>query len=101
MATFSEIAHYIRSKNAGPFWITIDVFCGDQERYEKLSKSKSLNADTIAKVYRTDPANIKIFFLPSIYTIKISYPRAVPQGSKYERDMHAGQQYVQFGELPV
>lgn len=101
MSTFSETAHYIRSKNAGPFWITIDVFCGDQERYDVLSKSKSLRPEVIARAYKVKAENIKIFLLPSIYTIKISYPRSLPQGSKYERDMHAGQQYVELGNLPV
>ena len=101
MKTFGDVAHYIRSKNAGPFWITIDVFCGDAERYELLSKSCSLNKETIATLYNTEPENLKIFMLPSIFTIKVSYPRAIPQGSKYERDMHAGQQYVEVSNLPV
>ena len=101
MATFSEAARYIRSKNAGPFWITIDVFCNNQESFEMLSKSDSLKPEVIAQVYKVDPGNIKLFLLPSICAIKISYPRSLPQGSKYERDMHAGQQYVELGNLPV
>jgi hypothetical protein len=28
--------------------------------------------------------------------VKISYPRATPQGGMVERDMHAGQQYVRL-----
>ena len=101
MATFSEAARYIRSKNAGPFWITIDVFCNNQESFEMLSKSDSLKPEVIARVYKVDPGNIKLFLLPSICAITISYPRSLPQGSKYERDMHAGQQYVELGNLPV
>ncbi|MBS1483244.1 MAG: DUF4387 domain-containing protein [Clostridium sp.] len=101
MEIFSEVAHYIRSKNAGPFWITIDVFCGDEERYKVLSKSPSLNPEVIARAYKVNPDSVRVFFLPSIHTIKISYPRARPQGSKYEMDMHAGQQYVELGNLPV
>ena len=26
----------IRSKNAGPFWITIDIFCGSKEIYNEV-----------------------------------------------------------------
>ena len=80
MATIGETAYYIRSKNAGPFWVTVDIFCGE-------------------KVYGVTADEVKIFHIPNLNVIKISYPRVKPQGQKYERDMHAGQQYVQIAEL--
>ena len=101
MTTIGENAHFIRSKNAGPFWITIDVFCGTKEKFGLISRSKSLAPEVIANVYHVSPENVKVFFLPNINVIKISYPRLLPQGSKYERDTHAGQQYAQLGDLPV
>ena len=27
MATLGETVRYLRSKNAGPFWLTVDAFC--------------------------------------------------------------------------
>ena len=101
MTTLNDVARYIRSKNAGPFWITIDVLCGSKEQYDVISKSASLTPEVIAEVYHVAPEYVKIFFLPNINVVKISYPRQLPQGSKYERDMHAGQQYVQLGNLPL
>ncbi len=32
--------------------------------------------------------------MKDLKVIKVSIPRKEPQGSKYERDMHAGQQYI-------
>jgi len=29
----------IRSKNAGPFWITIDIFCGSKEAFKEVRHS--------------------------------------------------------------
>ena len=79
MATFSEAARYIRSKNAGPFWITIDVFCNNQESFEMLSKSDSLKPEVIARVYKVDPGNINYFYYhpsaPLRFLIRAPFPR--------------------------
>ena len=29
----------IRSKNAGPFWITIDIFCGSKQAFKEVRHS--------------------------------------------------------------
>ncbi len=99
MATIGETAFYVRSKNAGPFWVTVDIFCGEKEAFEKLSASKNITKETVAEVYGVNSEEVKIFYIPNLNVIKISYPRVKPQGQKYERDMHAGQQYVQIAEL--
>lgn len=101
MATIGETALYVRSKNAGPFWVTIDVFCETADSFEAFRGSKSLTPEAISKAYGVDPASVKFFYLSELKVIKISYPRACPQGSKYERDMHGGQQYVQVLDLEV
>lgn len=101
MATIGETAHYVRSKNAGPFWVTVDIFCGKEDVFKNLSTSKSITKEKVAEVYGVQTEEVKIFYLPDLNVIKISYPRVMPQGQKYERDMHAGQQYVQITELEV
>ena len=35
MTKLTAITHKIRSKNAGPFWITIDIFCSDDAEYRR------------------------------------------------------------------
>jgi len=30
MAKLGAVVEKVRSKNAGPFWLTIDIFCDDQ-----------------------------------------------------------------------
>jgi hypothetical protein len=101
MATIGETAYYVRSKNAGPFWVTVDIFCGEKDVFEKLSASTSITKEKVAEVYGVKSEEVKIFYIPNLNVIKISYPRVMPQGQKYERDMHAGQQYVQIAELEV
>jgi hypothetical protein len=44
---------------------------------------------------------VKIYRLPSLRAVKISFPRSVPQGSFYDRDMHSGQQHIPLSQLPL
>ena len=40
MSKLSDVAYYVRSKNAGPFWVTIDIFCNNEESYKRIASSK-------------------------------------------------------------
>jgi hypothetical protein len=84
-----DIAEKIRSKNAGPFWLTIDIFCGDFTRYERISRA--LTTERVAALYDTPSQNVKRFELPDLAVIKFSMPRPTIQGSRTDRDMHASQ----------
>src|SRR5699024_8621239 len=99
MAQLKEVAKSIRSKNAGPFWMTIDVFSDKKSSYERLKKSNNLTKEVIGKLYGIEPKEIKIFYVDSLYSIKISFPKVPPQGYKYEKDMHSGQQFVRMLSL--
>jgi uncharacterized protein DUF4387 len=101
MTTLGELATQVRSKNAGPFWMTIDVFLKDDDAYERASRSSIADPAAIGRLYATDPAHVRVFLLPLLRAIKVSLPRPVVQGSVGDRDMHAGQQYVPLLDLPV
>ena len=100
MAKLKEIARYVRSKNAGPFWVTIDVFFMDKESYERV-KHSNIQEEMIAKLYGTKPELVKKFYCDNINVIKFSWPRALPSGNANENDMHFGQQYVLLAETEV
>jgi hypothetical protein len=96
-----DLAQLIRTKNAGPFWITIDVFFHDQTDYTRVTDSSALTAQVIAERYRVDADTVRLFQLPAINVIKASFPRPTTQGSFADRDIHAGQQHVPLLTLPV
>lgn len=98
MKRVNEVAKYVRSKNAGPFWLTIDVFCGDDESYQSIKNSANLTADKVAALYGVNPNSMRIYYVDNIRVIKYSFPRPKPQGNKYENDMHGGQQYIRLAE---
>lgn len=98
--TVGDVAELVRSKNAGPFWITFDVFVRTDLDYECLSDPEAISEEVIGRLYHVDPGRVRIFRIPSLRAIKISFPRPVVQGSFFDRDMHSGQQYVPLAGLP-
>jgi hypothetical protein len=99
--TIGQVAELVRSKNAGPFWQTLDVFLPDDATYRLVAESPSIDEDAIARLYRVAAEEVRIFRLPSIRVVKISFPRPTPQGGVEDRDMHAGQQHVPLAELEL
>ena len=55
----SEHASIIRSKNAGPFCLTIDVFFADAASYELARASMLMTVPGIARAYGVDEAGVK------------------------------------------
>jgi hypothetical protein len=95
--TLGELALEVRSKNAGPFWTTLEAFMPDDAAY--LIADRLINADVIAELYRVPPASIQIFRIPVLRVLKVSFPRPLVQGSLHDRDMHAGQHHVPLASL--
>jgi hypothetical protein len=99
--TVGDLSELVRSKNAGPFWLTFEVFLRDAEAYRTATASGALNPEAIGKVYNVPAESVQIFELPDLEVVKVSFPRTVSQGSTYDRDMHAGQQHVPLAGLRV
>ncbi|PAX06359.1 DUF4387 domain-containing protein [Sphingomonas lenta] len=94
MPKLKDACRKVRSKNAGPFWITLDLFFRDKTTYAAFARSPVLSPEAIGALLGVAPDTVKRFDVPDLLVVKLSYPRATPQGGAVERDMHGGQQYV-------
>ncbi|HUJ65581.1 MAG TPA: DUF4387 family protein [Acidimicrobiales bacterium] len=83
----------IRSKDAGPFMLTIDLFFSDEHARRAFRDSGVLSAERIGELYRVDPAQVQVFDMDDIGAMKISFPRPVPSGEFGDTDITGGQQY--------
>ena len=97
--TLDDLALEVRSKNAGPFWMTLDVFLPDDAAYRVADLM--ITPDVIAGLYQVSPGSLRIFRIPALRVIKVSFPRPQPQGGLHDRDTHAGQHHVPLASLPV
>ena len=96
MTRLRDVCRYVRSKNAGPFWITLDLFFDGEDSYARFRDAPALSPEAVARVYCVDPAHVRRYPVDALQVLKISYPRTAPQGGAHERDMHGGQQYVRL-----
>ena len=97
MSTLGEKVSRIRSKNAGPFWITIDIFCGKKEVYKDVYMN--LDNSKIANLLMVKGQDLKRFDIEQLNVIKFSFPRKIPQGHILDRDMHGAQIAVLLSEM--
>ncbi len=86
MPEVREIAEKVRSKNAGPFWITVDVFCGTEEAFGRVRDG--LASEAVAELFCTPPGTLRRFDIPDLRVVKFSFPRHHVQGDIHDRDMH-------------
>ena len=89
MGELGAMVEKVRSKNAGPFWLTIDIFCGSTELFSHVSEN--LQTDAVADLFRIKPDEIKRFDIADLNVVKFSLPRPVVQGTQKDRDMHGAQ----------
>lgn len=101
MTTLKDVCRHIRSKNAGPYWVTVDLFFQDADAFRRHVDGAALSSENIGRIFGADPKLVRRYPVPSLHVLKISYPRGSAQGGVVERDMHCGQQYVRLLDIPV
>ncbi len=94
-----QIAQKVRSKNAGPFWLTIDIFCGNSKAYETIVSG--LSTERIAASLHVPASTIKRFNIEELQVVKFSLPRPQIQGSIRDRDMHGASWAAMIAELEI
>ena len=99
MPEIGAIADKVRSKNAGPFWLTIDIFCGSEAAFQQIAGG--LETGRVARVLGSPPEALKRFDIAELNVIKISLPRPVIQGDPADRDMHGAGWAVLVAELEI
>ena len=99
MASIGDRVLKVRSKNAGPFWLTIDIFCGDRQAFDDVRSN--LKTDRVAALFRQPAETLKRFDIEDLNVIKFSLPRPTVQGSRFDRDMHGAQWAVLLSEMEL
>jgi hypothetical protein len=106
-STLAEIAPVIRSKNSGPYDITLDVVFSSLTVYNTIKKSNLLGRATIARLYHLqDSQIIWCGFFDQAMAFKATIPRMrdgefVSSGAFMETDVHASQQYAGLLDLKL
>uniref|UniRef100_UPI003B52AF9D DUF4387 domain-containing protein n=1 Tax=Roseovarius indicus TaxID=540747 RepID=UPI003B52AF9D len=101
MALIKDIAKVCKSKNAGPFELTIDVVFDDPELYCKVKATGVLSAELIASLYSVSPNAVQFTPYDAGMAFKATLPRAVPAGDIGDTDVYGAQQHAPLLDVDI
>ncbi len=96
-----DIAFVCRSKNAGPFQVTIDLMFRDMDSYRQVMDSKEFTPEKIGRMYNVSPEDVAIKPFERILTVKVVLPRNSSSGSALDTDVYGSQQHFPLGNLEI
>lgn len=96
-----ELATIVRSKNAKPFILTIDLFFPDTQAMERALTSPQLTAARLAARYGVPVEGMRVQAYWPALAMKISMARRVPAGSFDDDDLLGAQQAALLLDLPI
>ncbi|MCE4617705.1 MAG: DUF4387 domain-containing protein [Desulfurococcales archaeon] len=99
MTPLRDVAKIIRSKNAGPFTITIDIIFDDEDCLDALLNL--LNRKLVAQLYKVNSEDIEIIPYRPARAVKINIPRGTPSGHPGDTDVYGAQQHAPLLGLEV
>ncbi|KAH8894382.1 hypothetical protein GQ53DRAFT_859252 [Thozetella sp. PMI_491] len=97
-----DIAKVVRSKNSGPFELTLDIMFDNEASYHRVKEANLLTNDVIKRLYRaTDDDIITNMYFDPAFAWKCTLKRQWDQGSVGERDTLGTQQHAPLLTLRV
>lgn len=101
MALIRDIAKVCKSKNAGPFQLTIDVVFDDPEMYGRVKAAGTLNAALFARLYGVRESDVLFTPYDPALAFKATLPRAVVAGDIGDTDVYGAQQHAPLLDVDI
>ncbi|EAN5158708.1 DUF4387 domain-containing protein [Salmonella enterica] len=90
-----SLTQVIRSKNAGPYELVLDILFKTQEVYQRVKVSEQLTPQLIASLYNVNPDFIhRIIWFDPANAVKIVMPRDIISGNVGDNDVYGAQQHA-------
>ena len=98
MKKLIDYTKILRSKNAGPLFITDLIFYNNEDMKYVL---KNIKKEDIAKAYDVSPDSIEIIAYDVVNSIKITFPRKNISGSIKDNDIYGCQQHMPLSKIMI
>jgi hypothetical protein len=98
----TSLATLVRSKNAGPFVISLDFVFPDRETFVRVRDSGAVSRQSIALLYGLSPERVSdVIEYPAANALKVNIARRTAAGGLGERDLYGSQQGALLDRLLV
>lgn len=101
MPRVRDIAKVCKSKNAGPFDLTIDVVFGDDATFERVRATGVLSPALFARLYGVDERDVLFTPYPAGRAFKATLPRLIPAGEIGDTDVYGAQQHAPLLDVEI
>ena len=99
MKKLIDYTKILRSKNAGPLFITFDLIFQNKEDMQYVLQN--LKKGDIAQAYGTNENKIDIIAYDVVKSIKITFPRKPISGSLKDNDIYGCQQHMPLANIEL
>jgi hypothetical protein len=98
----ADLASVVRSKNSGPYELTLDVIFGEEKNRDIVRQANILTPETFARLYNVplDEVIVCIWWDPAI-AFKATIKRPTVSGSFGDADAHGSCQHTPLMSLPI
>ncbi|HAA92400.1 MAG TPA: DUF4387 domain-containing protein [Rhodospirillaceae bacterium] len=101
MPTIRELAEVCKSKNAGPFELTIDAVFADRETFDKVKATGIFTEKLFADLYGVTAEEVLLTVYEPGLAFKATLPRLTSAGDIGDTDVYGAQQHGPLLEVEI
>jgi hypothetical protein len=103
MALIKDVATVCKSKNAGPFELTVDVVFDTAETFRRVKATGVLCPALFARLYNVPEDTVLFTPYDAAFAFKATFSRLVPSGDFGDTDVYGCQQHAPLldVDLPI
>ncbi|PLP98470.1 DUF4387 domain-containing protein [Cupriavidus pauculus] len=101
MVKLKDIAKACKSKNAGPFHVTLDIMFDNAALFEQVRSTGVITPDLIASLYQVDVGQVLFTEYPPALAWKATLPRRIPSGAVGDTDVYGAQQHAPLLDIEI
>ncbi|MBF8273323.1 MAG: hypothetical protein HW380_2428 [Magnetococcales bacterium] len=102
LVPITQAVHVIRSKNAGPYELTLDIIFKTQAGFAATRDAGIFTPQSMAKLYGiAETAILKVIHYEPALAIKITLRRPMTSGAFGETDVYGAQQHAPLLQMMV
>ena len=101
MAKLKDIAKACKSKNAGPYELTLDIMFADASTFDKVKKTGVISPALIARLYRVPVESVVFTELPPAHAYKATIERRIASGAVGDTDVYGAQQHAPLLDVEI
>ena len=100
--SITELTNIVRSKNSGPYELTLDMMFKTRKIYEFFRDQKVIHEELICDLYKITPDKIiNIVCFDPADAIKVTIARPICSGDLGETDVYGAQQHAPLLQIHV